>query len=623
MKVKRKVKLVTIIAIFVMVFTMMPMASGAVYASDLEEEFFTIDGLSYHLDNGKVTLWRCNRELVGPVDIPKTVTYSGTSYTISGIDCDTFYQCTEVTSVSIPDSISTIESCTFMCCTSLQSVSFPDSLTEISDSAFSGCKSLKSIKLPSNLERLGIGAFEDCDLTSINLPDNLQQIGPVCFRGNQNLKSVTVPAFAKFGTDYYCFGYYMDEDENNILIPEFTMSGYTGSDAEKYAKANNIPFTSLGSIGDNSDASAIPAAKSVTAKLAAYNKIKISWEKVSGAKKYYVYQKAGSGKYKKVKTVTKTTCTASNLKGGTKYTYYVVAVDSKGKNGDKSKTVSVTTIGKPKNVKVVKKSNTSVTVKWSKAAGASGYQISMSTSAKKTKTKCFVDNASTLSKILSAKVGKTYYYKVRAYKTVGSKKVYGPWSAVKSYKIKKTKAKKTEKTKQNTEKQKTNTKSDWYSRMYQFVELDAYKNGASWGATKKPLISSYGCKGCRAYAADFVAYVYGKKNSKSDKKQNKYDSYVDCNGGYIEDITQIKAGDIVCDDPPGDDDHVFAVIDINWDTGEMYTAEGNVSGKLARVGNTYYRIAKDSNGKPHLEEKYGGKWEKRKFEFTRHYGNVD
>ena len=81
----------------------------------------------------------------------------------------------------------------------------------------------------------------------------------------------------------------------------------------------------------------------------------------------------------------------------------------------------------------VKKSGTKVKLSWKKVSGAVGYQISKSTSKKGTK---IVATVSGTSKTLTATKGKTYYYKVRAYKEVNGKKVYGSWSTVKSYKRK-------------------------------------------------------------------------------------------------------------------------------------------------------------------------------------------
>lgn len=71
-------------------------------------------------------------------------------------------------------------------------------------------------------------------------------------------------------------------------------------------------------------------------------------------------------------------------------------------------------------------------VTWKKTSGASGYQVKYSTGKKfkasKTKTK-FTTKTSVILKKLSKK--KKYYVKVRAYKTVNGKKLYGKWSRVK------------------------------------------------------------------------------------------------------------------------------------------------------------------------------------------------
>ena len=174
----------------------------------------------------------------------------------------------------------------------------------------------------------------------------------------------------------------------------------------------------------------VPAAvKNMKANLAKYNSVKVSWDKSTGATAYYVYYKTSTAsKYSNYKKVTGTTATIANLKAGTKYNFKVVPAYEDVKSTAYT-TKTVTTLKKVTGVKVVRDGK-KVTVSWKNIAGETGYQIARSTTKNGELTRITKDGAAlTKVNITLASAGKRYY-KVRAYKTVDGKKVFGPWSDV-------------------------------------------------------------------------------------------------------------------------------------------------------------------------------------------------
>ncbi len=181
----------------------------------------------------------------------------------------------------------------------------------------------------------------------------------------------------------------------------------------------------------------------VKAASAGYNSVNVSWKKVSGVAGYKVYR-AGSknGSYKCVKTVKgdeNTNYKDGKLTTGKTYYYQVRPYLGK-KEGAASKVVSAKPVPAKAAISSVKNSaSKTAKITWEKVSGASGYEIYRATSKngqyKKVTT---IKKGGTVSyKNTKLKKGKTYYYKVRAYRTVNGKKVYGAYSSVKSVKIKK------------------------------------------------------------------------------------------------------------------------------------------------------------------------------------------
>ena len=212
-----------------------------------------IDGIFYFLNRSdqtaQVARWTYfERKYTGDIVIPSTVTTkNGAVYNVTSIESNAFANCTELTSLTIPNSITNIgnkivtgcsnlvsivleegnptydsrENCNaiietasnrltmgckvtkipngittigisaFQSCVDLTSISIPSSVTTIEKSAFQGCVSLTSISIPNSVTTIGESAFQDCtDLTSIIIPDGVTSLKSGVISGCSELTSV-------------------------------------------------------------------------------------------------------------------------------------------------------------------------------------------------------------------------------------------------------------------------------------------------------------------------------------------------------------------------------------------------------------------------------------------------
>ena len=166
------------------------------------------------------------------VSIPSKVSYNGSTYSVTSIGRQAFYDCTGLTSIEIPNSITSIDTEAFFYCANLRkvivhdigswcgikfsaamsnplinggslysdkdtkitSIIIPNSVTSIGNFTFYGYLSLTSVTIPSTVTNIGHSAFFSCSaLTSINIPNSVTSIGDMAFTDCSNLTSVTIP----------------------------------------------------------------------------------------------------------------------------------------------------------------------------------------------------------------------------------------------------------------------------------------------------------------------------------------------------------------------------------------------------------------------------------------------
>lgn len=182
--------------------------------------------------------------LSGDLMIPSSVNYMGQDYIVNTISTAAFINCTELTSVTIPNTVITIMTNAFYGCTSLYRLYLPncnvrfigsaafnktawleaqptglvyigqlfytyknpstmadntdiilkDGTTCIADEAFSGCKKIASVYIPTTVKTIGNKAFASCSaLKSVNIPASVTNIGKSCFVNCSSLQSIVFP----------------------------------------------------------------------------------------------------------------------------------------------------------------------------------------------------------------------------------------------------------------------------------------------------------------------------------------------------------------------------------------------------------------------------------------------
>lgn len=187
-------------------------------------------------------------------------------------------------------------------------------------------------------------------------------------------------------------------------------------------------------------AAKVAAPASVKAASAGYNKAKISWAKVKNANSYEVYKyDSKAKKHVKAGTTTGTSLTVKGLTAGSKYSFRVRAYNKADKvYSSWSKTVSVKPVPAKTSVKAKNLKGKKAQVSWKKVDGASGYKIYRAAGKGSYKAVKTVKSGKTVKFTnKSLKKGTVYKYKVKAYRTVKGKKIYGSYSSAASVKIKK------------------------------------------------------------------------------------------------------------------------------------------------------------------------------------------
>ena len=183
---------------------------------------YTYEGqtLSYTVldeDAKTVEVAAASKELSGDLVIPSKVSDGTDEYTVTSIGYGAFKNCSELTSVNIPNSVTHIGDGAFRDCRYLTSIDIPNSVTTIGGYAFYNCSWLKSVLIPNSVTAIGPEAFYNCNsLVKSAYPSSIEDPFPFSIYGLY----VCYPADGVIED-----GYIWSEDKSGLYFVPYDVKG--------------------------------------------------------------------------------------------------------------------------------------------------------------------------------------------------------------------------------------------------------------------------------------------------------------------------------------------------------------------------------------------------------------
>ena len=145
-----------------------------------------------------------------------------------------FYYCTSLTDIIIPDSVTQIDYQAFYDCKGLKCVTLSNSLTALSG-IFGGCSSLESITIPDSVNEISSYNFYNCtSLTSVTIPASVSRLGNYAFYGCSALKAIylqsTVPPILATPYDGTYNIFAANAPDRKIYVPAGSAEAYKTAD---------------------------------------------------------------------------------------------------------------------------------------------------------------------------------------------------------------------------------------------------------------------------------------------------------------------------------------------------------------------------------------------------------